>query len=591
MRKTFLFTAFILNFMFFNAQPLLSDEYDIVREQVFRWKADGIKQYEIAADLGVSGSTVSRFVNGTNTPILLEKFKSKYPSLLASGPKVVFPPRPLAFTTVPTFTKITAVTYSAKAIEENIRALNPVGFVAPLSTGVVVGAEEEVKVASFKSRNVNGKISFGALGSHEHAGEKPMGAPNASVVIASRGFADDKDGQGTFYDHITFQGITGYRTQISFPNVRGVSSAQQKACLEDYVKEIAHGLTFGEEVNGKKLPPVITNSYDGGLLVIPGRMRDREYDAVRAQHEHKVIRDALNRGQPILALCAGSWRLWQAYGVFSGAFKNIEQNLINVSDHVSSRMMNFSDATNRVVYNADIHGLTVDKNSLLARAMGKTPHVIPDRFPVNSVHWKAVDPLSTPPFLKISASSVHDPSIPERKHRCGSVMNPQINTVEAFEGIHGAPLLGIQWHPEGYYDSDARRGEREHPHSALNKKLLKFMAQAGETYARKRIMLRELSAIHTPFSLKKVEGRTPGSNALNASTALTPPSDEEEKESPPVLNQSEFESAEIDVRYAKRTMMKQEYTAIDIVNLIKCNIPDDLSVHQLVLGEIGLQAI
>ena len=60
-------------------------------------------------------------------------------------------------------------------------------------------------------------------------------------------------------------------------------------------------------------------------------------------------------------------------------------------------------------------------------------------------------------------------------------MKPEEGLVEAFESVSGSPIMGIQWHPEGYSDKDPAHGN-----------LLKYMALAGTAYAAKRAMLKQL---------------------------------------------------------------------------------------------------
>ena len=55
--------------------------------------------------------------------------------------------------------------------------------------------------------------------------------------------------------------------------------------------------------------------------------------------------------------------------------------------------------------------------------------------------------------------------------------------VLTFESNMGAPILGIQWHPEGYNGDGA----------PVHKNLLNYMRLAGDAYAAKRNMLKELS--------------------------------------------------------------------------------------------------
>jgi hypothetical protein len=130
---------------------------------------------------------------------------------------------------------------------------------------------------------------------------------------------------------------------------------------------------------------------------------------------------------------------------------------------------------------------------------------IPDRLPVNSVHWMAPNEKRTPHQVNISAYSVGGKEY-DRKNRHGDLMEPQEGCVEAFESKWGAPVIGIQWHPEGYNPGEVN----SHYHGNI----LKFMARAGEAYAAKRKMLLELqtkypiSNFSTPIHTVETSGIT-----------------------------------------------------------------------------------
>lgn len=54
--------------------------------------------------------------------------------------------------------------------------------------------------------------------------------------------------------------------------------------------------------------------------------------------------------------------------------------------------------------------------------------------------------------------------------------------MESFESLLGAPIIGVQWHPEGY-DSN-----KDSSHSNL----LRYMALAGQAYAGKRTIIQQI---------------------------------------------------------------------------------------------------
>jgi gamma-glutamyl-gamma-aminobutyrate hydrolase PuuD len=328
--------------------------------------------------------------------------------------------------------------------------------------------------------------------------------------IVGRGYQDEKDGKGIFFDHHVFQKITKHPTVL-------LSSSLEKGKdmlrhFRPFAKMLPYELNYGTKDDSiQKNVPFLTNdpSYKGGLLVIPGRMKDRENDKEREIFENTCIRQALLRGQPILALCAGSWRLWQSLGVFylksekDHFFKN-PFLLEEVKDHANSRMISLSTKNGHTTYNSMIHGLTWNNKSLLYNFL-KYP---PSSMQVNSVHWKAVvcekEILERLP-VEIAAYSKNTVSH-NRKNRCGAIMVPQEKTVEGFSSRFGAPLIGVQWHPEASDRIEEMDGELKNPSTPYNQNLLIHMVQAGKAYTFKQIMLTELKfEIAKADTLKRIK--------------------------------------------------------------------------------------
>lgn len=304
------------------------------------------------------------------------------------------------------------------------------------------------------------------------------------VVISYRG-DNDKAAKGCFFDHYVFQGITGRHTRILYPKNHDRTTVRSKLC--SYVRGMTTNLSFGVKIEEGKFIPAGTaylKFKNLGLLVIPGRIKG-ENDTVRGPHERKIIREALRRGQPILALCAGSWRLWESLQdrTFNPA-NPVNDVLVDAQGHSYSRMMSLGVHGN-IVNNKEIHAIRVKPATLLASAMfGKNRPDQYKRFRVNSVHWKAVGEAYTPEQTIISARSKKSPNLNPR-NRQGD-MDPQ-DLPEAFEGEHGAPILGVQWHAEAYYKNTTTLAG-----TSNQKRLINYMVQAGEAYAAKRRMLDEL---------------------------------------------------------------------------------------------------
>lgn len=314
----------------------------------------------------------------------------------------------------------------------------------------------------------------------------------APIVVSYRGDGS-KDAQGMIFDHMQIQQILNYPTQILIPNTETGEKTRKEffKALKAHPAQLPQG-----EMNDdlKRAPAFIHDGAEFGLLFIPGRVRIVENEPNRLEHEHEVIRWALNRGQPILAVCAGAWRLWQQLILWNnhptGLNRDIKQlttslkkldALVEVQDHnYNGGMLRLNQQGVRAVYNVSIHDIVISDHSHLQSACATGEK----RKTVNSVHWRAVNPACTPPNITLSAWSIENPAI-SKKTRQGEVMQPQEDAVEAYESEHGAPMFGIQWHLEGYNLGD----------DAAQNNLLKYMAQAGTAYAHKRQMLAQIQTI------------------------------------------------------------------------------------------------
>ncbi|HUX79980.1 MAG TPA: gamma-glutamyl-gamma-aminobutyrate hydrolase family protein [Alphaproteobacteria bacterium] len=300
-------------------------------------------------------------------------------------------------------------------------------------------------------------------------------------------YRSDGEGKGAFYDHYTVQLSTKHETQL-------MKAPGMTSILHRFAKQQTFNLPYGKEdkETQKKLPPMIEGwDENGGLLFIPGRPR---IDASRTREvfEQKIIRRAMLTGRPILAVCGGAWRLWEAYG---GTTKEIK-------DHNYSGGMLRLNECGVVTYNIPIHDIKTVPHTLLTSIMNKNS-AQEVRKAVNSVHWLAPDDNASVTLpsnkdqhthfkalyelLQVSARSIANPNI-SLKTRQGEVMKPEEETVEAFETLRGSPIVGIQWHPEAY--CRYKEGTNIYYDSKHNS-ILKFMADAGDAYAARRRMTKE----------------------------------------------------------------------------------------------------
>jgi putative glutamine amidotransferase len=129
-------------------------------------------------------------------------------------------------------------------------------------------------------------------------------------------------------------------------------------------------------------------------------------DAARDAWELALVRAALARGIPVLAICRGA----QVVNVAAGG--TLVQHLPDVTE--LPHCLREQGATT-------VHGVRVQDGSLLRAAVGL------DLLGVNSLHHQAVGVVGA----GLLATGWADDG-----------------TVEAVEGLDGQRVLGVQWHPE-----------------------------------------------------------------------------------------------------------------------------------------------
>lgn len=294
---------------------------------------------------------------------------------------------------------------------------------------------------------------------------------NYVVAISYR---DDANGKGAFFDHFTLRRLTGWITEITH---------SQDIDTIDFATHINYRngyKMYGLPMNLDLPASATDDAENAAFLFIPGFTKDADQSQtlkhqIRIAYEKELIRKAMIRGQPVLAVCAGSWTLWQAYG----------GKTIAVTDHnYGGAMPRLSKPNPEVCNNKMIHRVNVSSHSFLSGAMG-FKGAITERPKVNSVHWNAPDNSlpNTPIPLEVTATSVKDDQIaPNSRKGDGTHQMQPDDSVEAFETRFGVPMLGIQWHPEAFNPGENFRQES----------IFKFMKEAGQTYLNRKKLNEEL---------------------------------------------------------------------------------------------------
>lgn len=314
----------------------------------------------------------------------------------------------------------------------------------------------------------------------------------SSIIICYR---NDGKGKGAFFDHVAIQKTTSRRT------LAATLDQDAKNQVIEFARNLPYQLPTGvlDQTHSINIPMFVSDNFEGeGLLVIPGESKDAN-DENRKEIEATLLKRALMGGRPILALCGGCWHLWEHFG---GKTRSVKDHAYN------GGMLRLSNTSLQITHNVQIHDIIVKRNSLLESGLYSAHSNSGKEFiiSVNSVHDKVIDPFSVPEdmqkHLVVSAISAINPDISKKtRHRNDEgepkYMVPEENSPEAFELVYGAPVLGTQWHPEGY---DMSCDMQFQPH--IN--LITYMAKSGDTFACKKACLtefKEFLAFLTPKML------------------------------------------------------------------------------------------
>lgn len=214
----------------------------------------------------------------------------------------------------------------------------------------------------------------------------------------------------------------------------------------------------------------------------------------RDSFEKALIDKAMTLGIPVLAVCAGSWRLLEAFGGsireltseevvkhHLTAFDVTEINETFTGSALKEAKKNRGDemlSAARAKYGPDAsswslsHQLRVhdvpggairDSAVAAARTLLRTSGSLQGNNVVlegsNSTHW-AVGNATASTRLQAGtiAKRTYAPTTGPNDQRDPSKLlqvvasDPDTGTMEGFETIHGVPMVGAQWHPEGYLD-------------------------------------------------------------------------------------------------------------------------------------------
>ncbi len=362
---------------------------------------------------------------------------------------------------------------------------------------------------------------------------------NITTTIAYR---DCSRGTGAFWDHHRIQSITDARTIAATPKPSADTSPMEIQASYK-IDNVTHKGHYCENLLPKGMPKQSRKGY--GLLIIPGgnwslrgelpkpskdhipKKKDVEaqkrYEA-RETFEHLLVRDAIRKGRPILAICHGSARLLEAFGgVTHCVVPNTHQ----------SRQMLYICRDGSVANVADQHAIQFinSKHSLLSRIVRwkkiptdqsekggwrKNTKFVSTKLPdkVNSMHWSvAAETVAETMEFQLRNYEVHSTKDAKAEKTqafrlanlmvtarsqdfpdCYDSLKTKASTsseeypeysAEAFETRHGAPTIAVQWHPEAYETAEkgkstAKRTTKDI--TGFHHQLILFLAQAGWAY-------------------------------------------------------------------------------------------------------------
>ncbi|KAN0037100.1 hypothetical protein ACTFIV_002432 [Dictyostelium citrinum] len=302
--------------------------------------------------------------------------------------------------------------------------------------------------------------------------------------------------KGSIYDHFTIQGCSSQETYMCISDNDNIDSVKKE--MSQTVRDYTYYLDFHEifDVNVRIPKILMKESFNCGLLIIPGRSNrefsDEKEKGSNAFHrknlENKLIRNALLRGQPTLAICAGVLRLF-TYIYNHCNYNTVDSNVplipkeecflkTGVKNHCARKMMSLSLTKRKVNNKKDVsHGLVVEENSMFASLIYKkeSPKKYePKEIKVNSVHNFG---LNTEYFRNIRSLEVTGMS----KNDNNKNSEKDVPEVYIYNGI----FVGVLYHPEAFGLSTLD----DEKHNLI---LFKSMVQAGLQYQNKRLMLEEI---------------------------------------------------------------------------------------------------
>lgn len=230
-------------------------------------------------------------------------------------------------------------------------------------------------------------------------------------------------------------------------------------------------------------------------------------DIRREQFELKLISMAKHRGIPLLAVCAGSWRLTNAYGAKTYVVKEdvrLHENW-DAARHPDNLTLLKPGSVLQQIHvaaqrNKDIKFIEGKALKTLERREQPNRNFLPQYLKVNTTHWRVSPQPETQHGTEFHRT--FETAAIDLKH----------GTVESYEFKHGAPVLAVQFHPE-YVIPHVQQKDGSSvivEDYKTHRSILDFLVESGLTFSRKR-QITSKALIQQRSRLRLINGI--GSNA------------------------------------------------------------------------------
>lgn len=205
--------------------------------------------------------------------------------------------------------------------------------------------------------------------------------------------------------------------------------------------------------------------------------------ASRDAFESLVIEKAMTMGIPILAVCAGSWRLLESFGGEVRELSPKDYQTHGAKGWSGTHGLKADTTKHGVLPDAmiDVTAASEEKKKGARNAFGGGRPRDIDVKGANTTHWAvaAEETVKGKPQLKkhgAAAPNTHATASTTKASETLKAMpsalrtpadlldvmvrEPGSGTVEAFESTTGAPVIGTQWHPESFNPGMKGHGEK-----------------------------------------------------------------------------------------------------------------------------------